>query len=130
MAASSLRVTIIRSGAGSAVSRGVDAGCSDGGSPADFGILAFACEQPRVLHRPRRCRRFSLREQRTGEDTQGIDFVVAGFLFLKELESLSDRGFLLGGRTRLFERQIRKRELSLGGHYLIAVAGAEPLRNP
>ena len=36
------------------------------------------------------------------------------FLFLKNLESLPDYGFLFGGRTPLFKREISEGELGLG----------------
>src|ERR1700733_435653 len=110
---------------GNVVFAGLDARCSDGGSPADVWILALGGEGPRVLHRVFRCRCFTLREQRAGEYAPSSGFVVADFLCLKDLESLPDCGFLFGGRTRLLQRQIRKRELSFRNRKLFPCRGSE-----
>jgi hypothetical protein len=81
-----------------------------------------------VLHRFFRLRPFTLSEQRAGKYAPSLDLVVAGLLRLKKLDDLPHRRFLFGGRTCLFQRQIRERELSLSDGYLLAYRSAHSQR--
>ena len=120
MAASSLRAAIPAADWAGFFFGGLDARCSDGDLPTDIRILALDREGTRVLHRLLRARRFTLSEQCAGEAAPRCGFVVVHFLLLKNLESLPDYGFLFGGRTPLFQRQIREGELSFSNRYLVA----------
>jgi hypothetical protein len=99
-------VAVSRPRLGRGLFAGLDGGGSDSGSPADLWILALGGQGRRVLHRFLRRHRFALGEESASEDIPSLGFVVAGFLFLKNVDGLPDRRFLFDRRTRFLQRQV------------------------
>src|SRR5580698_753429 len=93
------------SSAGIVFSGDIEVGFGNRSLPADFGTLTLSRQRPRVFNRIKRGRCLILRDQRTGQDAPSLNFIVTGFLFLKNFSHLTHRSFLLPGGTRLLERQ-------------------------
>src|SRR5580704_9962399 len=102
---------------------GLDPSCNNSCPPASFRVLALGCKGARVLHCLGRCRRFTLRYERACEAAPTQNFVIECFSLLKDLQDRPYRGFLLDGRTRLLQGQIRQPELSFGDGELVAGRG-------